>query len=296
MDREIGLHTTKLEAYLREKRFIKIKTPMFLPFLKVLPYLSEENVNAQVKVQGPKGETLLMRGDTTVAMVVGECIDSLTDRSTARVFYDESHFQYDFEKQDIREDRQIGLEVIGSNVQNAFSETLGYAIELASMTCETNTLVEVSLPFQMLEVIEQIASETHIKAEQLMYYVKRKNVHEVTKLLKTAATVFQNIDINLEMLSRLLTTPCDVSTFIAESERIPVLKPIQNSLLQMAQISGVRIEYNPTITVDKPYYSQATFKIYDTEKHEAFISGGSYRFEDYGLSGCGFSVQLGGIR
>lgn len=290
MKRKTILRESELELFLKEKGFERISTPMFLPFQKVLPYLSSESVNHQVKVQGPKGETLLMRGDSTVAMVVSECLSQVSKGSDTRIYYDEPHFQYDFEKQVIREDRQLGLEVVSSNVQSALEESLQYAVHIAELKCEKKILLEVGLPSVMADVIKAIALETQVDVDQLLYYLKRKNVYEVSKLLKKGQRSSQE----LELIAQLLTSPRNIEIFIDESKNIDILLPIRRRLAQMPQIRGVQVEFEPSILVDRPYYSHVTFKIYDTERHETFISGGTYDFDAYGISGCGFSVQLGG--
>ena len=290
MQKKALFRESTLELFLKEKGFERISTPMFLPFPKVLPYLSSESVNHQVKVQGARGETLLMRGDSTVAMVVSECLNQVKTRSVIRVYYDEPHFQYDFEKQGICEDRQLGLEVISTDIKSALEETLHYAIQIAEMRCEKKMLVEVGLPSAMAEVIESIALESQIDVDPLMYFLKRKNVYEVSKLLKKGRRSPQE----LELIVQLLTSPRNIEIFIQESKNLDILMPIRSRLIQLPQIIGIKAEFEPSIMVDRPYYSHVTFKIYDTELHEAFISGGTYDFDAYGISGCGFSVQLGG--
>ena len=299
INEEKNINITEL---LKQKGFIQVETPLFMDYAKVLPFMSEDTQNSQVKLQGPRGETLVLRGDSTISLIVGDVLKSKPTQSPRCIFYDEPNYTYDFEKLMIRENRQVGIEILSDNAKAAFRESFSLAVEIARLTCGDDMLIEISQAAGLKAVVSTLLQGNLKKMDEWMYFLSRKNTREIEKILRAT----QTLDADCERISKLLTSPRDIGAFIAETNGIQAFEPmrlwlksVQETLQETMQnniSTKLDIDFEPLLTVEKPYYTNETFTIYDTKRHTAFITGGTYRFDVYGICGCGFSIQTGGAR
>jgi len=298
-----------IKALLEEKQYTQVHTPLILNYTQAIPFMTTATQQSQVKLQGPSGEMLTLRGDSTIALVIGDVmksLDQLDPESTVRVFYDEANFSHDFEKRVISEVRQVGVEVIekssiggtpsigpnpsiGQAQPNAFSEAFNLAIDIAQKLCGSDIRIEVSHATGLKTVISNLVNGDEKKQDALMYYLNRKNSREAVKILN-------DTDLGAsakQVVERLLTLPCELDAYIAEVAPYEAFEPINQWLLNVRTTTEA-LNFDPSLIVDKPYYTGETFVIYDTKRHMTLITGGTYRFDTYGISGCGFSIREGG--
>lgn len=303
--RTLNLNTIK--ALLEEKQYTQVHTPLILNYTQAIPFMTTATQQSQVKLQGPSGEMLTLRGDSTIALVIGDVMksfDQLDTESNVRLFYDEANFSHDFEKRVISEVRQVGVEVveksstqsigskssIGQTQNNTFTEAFNLAIDIAQRLCGSDIRIEVSHATGLKTVISNLVNGDEKKRDALMYYLNRKNIREAVKIL---------CDTDLgasakQVVERLLTMPSELDAYIAEVAPYEAFEPINQWLLNVRATSNA-LNFDPSLIVDKPYYTGETFVIYDTKRHMTLITGGTYRFDTYGISGCGFSIRDGGM-
>ncbi len=305
-----ALKMNTIKDLLEQKQYTQVQTPLILNYTQAIPFMTTATQQSQVKLQGPSGEMLTLRGDSTIALVIGDVmksLDQLDSESTVRLFYDESNFSHDFEKRVISEVRQVGVEVIekssiggtpsigpnpsiGQTQNNTFSEAFNLAINIAQRLCGSDIRIEVSHATGLKTVITNLVKGDEKKRDALMYYLNRKNIREAVKILSdtelgTSAK---------QVVERLLTMPSKLDAYIAEVAPYKAFEPINQWLLNIrAKSDG--LNFDPSLIVDKPYYTGETFVIYDTKRHMSLITGGTYRFDTYGISGCGFSIRDGGM-
>ncbi len=266
---------TAITQLLKENGYKQVQTPLILDYTLSIPFMTVETQQKQVKLQGPSGEMLALRGDSTIALVICDVLKNVTPASTHRIYYDEPNFYQDFEKRVIAEVRQVGIEIISKQDKTGFVEALNLAINLAQIVCGPNILVEISHAALLRQVIDHLADGDEKKYDALVYYLNRKNTREVLKLLSD----FESI-VSLESLESFQPI-------------LNWLKEIQLAIrgTQREGLPAVSVHFDPALIVDKPYYTGETFKIYDTKRHINIITGGSYHFDTYGVSGCGFSIK-----
>lgn len=291
--RTLNLNTIK--ALLEEKQYTQVHTPLILNYTQAIPFMTTATQQSQVKLQGPSGEMLTLRGDSTIALVIGDVMksfDQLDTESTVHLFYDEANFCHDFDKRVISEVRQVGVEVIekSKTQNNTFSEAFNLAIDIAQRLCGSDIRIEVSHATGLKTVISNLVNGDEKKRDALMYYLNRKNIREAVKIL---------CDTDLgasakQVVERLLTMPSELDAYIAEVAPYEAFEPINQWLLNVRATSDA-LNFDPSLIVDKPYYTGETFVIYDTKRHMTLITGGTYRFDTYGISGCGFSIRDGGM-
>ena len=173
---------------------------------------------------------------------------------------------------------------------NTFSEAFDLAIDIAQKLCGSDIRIEVSHATGLKTVISNLVKGDEKKQDALMYYLNRKNSREAVKILS-------DTDLGLsakQVVERLLTMPSELDAYIAEVAPYEAFAPINQWLLNVrAKADG--LNFDPSLIIDKPYYTGETFVIYDTKRHVTLITGGTYRFDTYGISGCGFSIRDGGM-
>lgn len=301
-----ALNLNTIKALLEEKQYTQVYTPLILNYTQAIPFMTTATQQSQVKLQGPSGEMLTLRGDSTIALVIGDVMksfDQFDNESNVRLFYDEANFSHDFEKRVINEVRQVGVEVIeklpkksigskssiGQTQNNTFSEAFNLAILIAERLCGSDIRIEVSHATGLKTVISNLVKGDDKKQNALVYYLNRKNIREAVKILS-------DTDLGLsaqQVVERLLTMPSELDAYIAEVAPYEAFEPINQWLLNVrANADG--LNFDPSLNIDKPYYTGETFVIYDTKRHMTLITGGTYRFDTYGISGCGFSIRDGG--
>lgn len=290
-----ALNMNTIKALLEEKQYTQVHTPLILNYTQAIPFMTTATQQSQVKLQGPSGEMLTLRGDSTIALVIGDVMkpfDQLDSESTVRLYYDEANFSHDFDKRVISEVRQVGVEVIekSKTQSNTFSEAFDLAIDIAQKLCGSDIRIEVSHATGLKTVISNLVKGDEKKQDALMYYLNRKNSREAVKILS-------DTDLGLsakQVVERLLTMPSELDAYIAEVAPYEAFAPINQWLLNVrAKADG--LNFDPSLIIDKPYYTGETFVIYDTKRHVTLITGGTYRFDTYGISGCGFSIRDGGM-
>ena len=201
--------------------------------------------------------------------------------------------------------RQVGVEILEKKAtQSHFTEAFTLAITMAQRLCGDNIRIEVSHASELTDVISKLVNGDSKKLELLMYYLNRKNTREAVKIL--SETVLG--DTAQQFVETGLTTPRTLRACIADMATIDAFEPIYQWLLNLQKSiepflkcnndndnnTFIDINFDPAFTVDKPYYTGETFKIYDTKRHVTLITGGTYRFDAYDISGCGFSILGGG--
>lgn len=283
------------KVYLEEKEYKEVQTPLILNYTQAIPYMTTETQQRQVKLQGPSGEMLILRGDSTIALVIGDVLEPFDD--SYRLYYDEPNFSHDFDKRIISEVRQVGVEILEKKAtQSHFTEAFTLAITMAQRLCGDNIRIEVSHASGLTDVISKLVNGDSKKLELLMYYLNRKNTREAVKIMSETALG----EIAQQLVETGLTTPRTLSACIADMATIDAFEPIFQWLLNLQKsleafpINNIEINFDPAFIVDKPYYTGETFKIYDTKRHVTLITGGTYRFDAYDISGCGFSILGGG--
>lgn len=289
-----------IKALLEEKQYTQVHTPLILNYTQAIPFMTTATQQSQVKLQGPSGEMLTLRGDSTIALVIGDVMNSIEQKnseSSVRLFYDESNFSHDFEKRVISEVRQVGVEVIEKSAigemesthSNTFSEAFTLAVDIAQKLCGSDMRIEISHATVLKTVISNLVDGDEKKLDTLTYYLNRKNGREAVKILS-------DTDLGASaqhLVERLLTMPSELDAYITESALYEAFAPINQWLLDIRATSAV-LNFDPNLIIDKPYYTGETFAIYDTKRHTTLITGGTYRFDTYGISGCGFSIRDGG--
>ena len=202
--------------------------------------------------------------------------------------------------------RQVGVEILEKKAtQSHFTEAFTLAITMAQRLCGDDIRIEVSHASGLTDVISKLVNGDSKKLELLMYYLNRKNTREAVKILSETTLG----EMAQQLVETGLTTPRTLSACIADMATIDAFIPIYQWLLNLQKSiepflncnndndtnSFIDINFDPAFIVDKPYYTGETFKIYDTKRHVTLITGGTYRFDTYDISGCGFSILGGGI-
>lgn len=303
------MNSTKV--YLEEKDYKEVQTPLILNYTQAIPFMTPETRQRQVKLQGPTGEMLILRGDSTIALVIGDVLEPFDD--SYKLYYDESNFIHDFEKQVIREVRQVGVEILEKKTAKShFAEAFTLAITMAQRLCGDNIRIEVSHASELTDVISKLVNGDAKKLESLIYFLNRKNTKEAVKIL-SESVLGKSAQ---QLVEKGLTTPRALDAYISDIAMIEGFEAIYQWLLNLQKSIEpfmncdnfsntdtnidsstnflVEINFDPSFTVDKPYYTGETFKIYDTKRHVTLITGGTYRFDAYDISGCGFSILDGG--
>jgi len=276
-----------------EKKYKEVQTPLILNYMQAIPFMTNESQQNQVKLQGPSGEVLILRGDSTIALVIGNVLPSF--ENSIRLFYDEPNFTHDFEKRIINEVRQMGVEILQKSSSDAiFTEAFTLAITIAQMLCGENILIEISNATGLTNVISKLVDGDSKKLDALKYYLTRKNTREAVKILSDTTLG----EMAQQVVETLLTAPRNRNFYLTDMATLEAFTPISQWLTNiqetLASFSSLDINFDPALTVDKPYYTGETFKIYDTKRHRTLITGGTYGFEPYGINGCGFSILMGG--
>lgn len=280
-----------IEKKLIELGYQKIETPLLSDFNQTRTYLSEVEQKNAIKVTSPDGRVLNLRYDSTLAMVLSQ-----TNKIEQNIYYFEPNYFYDFEKNQLNEVYQIGIEtakfgiakVDQINSELAYGlESLELAIILLKAKERTNLLIEVSNESLFMEVLDEVRLEAEEK-EKLLYFIKRRNAREIRICLEKNA-----VPINvIEILVKLTSHPIQLDLVLSMTENVGIFNKLTQWLKIISQRIGGDLLFEGLPDTSKLYYSGLSYRIYDKENHLLSVSGGCYYFEDFEVAGCGFTIPM----
>lgn len=250
------------------------------------PYVHPEHLSKLVKLISPSGAVEVLRYDSTIA-----CASAFTPFTQSCFFYDEPRFYFDFDKGQIIEEDQMGIEWMVPfeetlDTENLyFEKVLPLAIQIAEIMTEGAYQLELGKT-GILESIFETYPQNDVDLERLNYYFSRKNKRKVSDTLSD----------NRKLLDLVLTLMASRGSYQQISDHLFNIKLPSSFHTWLERIKTVDLKQ---LTIDLTasnrlnYYSGNVFKIYDLKAHEVIISGGMYTFSTKGVKGVGFSVETG---
>ena len=280
-----------IEKKLIELGYQKIETPLLSDFNQTRLYLSEVEQKNAIKVTSPDGRVLNLRCDSTLAMVLSQ-----TNKINQNIYYFEPNYYYDYEKNQLNEVYQIGIEnakfgiakLEQKNAELAYGlESLELAITLLKAKERSNLLVEVSNEALFMEILDNLRLGEEEK-EKLLYFIKRRNAKEIKICLEQSA-VSKNV---IEVLVKLTSHPIQLDLVLSMIENIAIFNKLTQWLEVISQRIGNDLLFEGLPDASKPYYSGLSYRIYDKENHLLSVSGGCYYFDAFEVAGCGFTIPM----
>lgn len=282
---------------LQVNNLTQLFTPTVVDLSVYEKYVHEEHLKQIVKLISPNGEVKAIRYDSTITMITSNLV-----KDQDRLFYIEPQFSYDSDNMKIQETIQLGVEFVISHPKVGINEKVEsdkmlnfekcmlLVKELSELICSDEYQIEVSHSKLVDILIKPITLD--LKSEnELKHYISRKNERKVLDVLKKNKVSKSEQDQLLNMIrireplitlkhkSNEINLPREVKTWV---ESIGTLNEKLDQSIMIDLTASDRLTY----------YQGNVFKVYDMASHKEIISGGEYYFEDYGLSGCGFSIKL----
>ncbi|GAB6109758.1 ATP phosphoribosyltransferase regulatory subunit [Fusibacter bizertensis] len=279
---------------LKRNHLTQLFTPTVVNFSLYEKYVHEDHLKQIVKLNSPNGEIKALRYDSTISMIV-----SKLPENKEHFFYIEPQFLYDFDNMRIQESTQLGVELIEyqknntnekTNLTSNFEKCILLVKEISDLICVGEYQIEVSNSNLIDTLISPINLEWKSTCD-LKHYISRKNERKVIDVLEKNQVAKETQE-ELLKLMRIRGLP---NKIVSTSNEVELPEEVCKWL---DSIGVINKKLDQSVIIDLTssdrltYYQGNVFKVYDLTSHKEIISGGEYVFEDFGISGCGFSIKL----
>lgn len=279
---------------LKRNHLTQLFTPTVVNFSLYEKYVHEDHLKQIVKLNSPNGEIKALRYDSTISMIV-----SKLPENKEHFFYIEPQFLYDFDNMRIQESTQLGVELIEyqknntnekTNLISNFEKCILLVKEISDLICTGEYQIEVSNSNLIDTLISPINLEWKSTCD-LKHYISRKNERKVIDVLEKNQVAKETQE-ELLKLMRIRGLPNEIESTSNEVELPEEVCKWLDSIGVLNKKLDQSVIIDLTSSDRLTYYQGNVFKVYDLTSHKEIISGGEYVFEDFGISGCGFSIKL----
>lgn len=293
-------NNSKLASVVKKLQVNNLKqlfTPTVIDLSVYEKYVHEDHLKQIVKLISPSGEVNALRYDSTITMITSNLVNDQDN-----IFYIEPQFSYDIDNMKIQETTQLGVEFVINHPSvgikektelekmKSFEKCMLLVKELSELICAGEYQIEVSHSKLVDILIKPITLEVK-SVNELKHYISRKNERKVLDVLKKNKVNKSEQD-QLLKLMRIREPLIELKHKSVEINLPREVKTWMESICKLNEKLDQSLLIDLTASDRLTYYQGNVFKVYDMTTHKEIISGGEYYFEDYGLSGCGFSIKL----